>query len=82
MQKLGSKTAIFEQPMYEMQNSNIDGGMPDGFLFFDNNAIAKEYDRLLEKGEIKSASQIDQEYIMFFKRFGPDVKKYRWRRIN
>ena len=52
------------------------------FFFFDNNAIAKEYDRLLEKGEIKSASQIDQEYIMFFKRFGPDVKKYRWRRIN
>ncbi len=43
------------------------------FFFFDNNAIAKECDRLLEKSEIKSASQNDQEYIMFLKRFGPDV---------
>lgn len=45
------------------------------FFFFDNNANTEECDRLLEKGDIKSASQVDQEYIMFRKRFGPDILK-------
>ncbi len=45
------------------------------FFFFNNDAIIEECDRLLEKGDIKPVSQIDQEYIMFRKRFGPDVLK-------
>ena len=45
------------------------------FFFGDNNAIIAECDRLLEKGEIRPAAQIEQEYTMFRKRFGPDALK-------
>lgn len=45
------------------------------FFFGDNAVITTECDRLLEKGEIRPVSQIEQEYIMFRKRFGPDVLK-------
>ncbi len=45
------------------------------FYFFNNDAIIEECDRLLVKGEIKPVAQMDQEYMMFRKRFGPDVLK-------
>lgn len=45
------------------------------FFFFNINAIIDECDRLLEKGETKPVAQMNQEYMMFRKRFGPDVLK-------
>lgn len=45
------------------------------FFCFNETTIIEECDRLLEKGDIKPVSQIDQEYTMFRKRFGPDVLK-------
>lgn len=46
------------------------------FFFFGNkDAVSVECDRLLDKGEIRPVAQIEQEYIMFRKRFGPDILK-------